>query len=397
MNKRPGPTIFSSRLRPHLDTAPLADLLATMRAAGRDILDLTEANPTRSGFCYDEAAILGAVSRPALLEYEPDPRGNLAARRAVCEYYRQHGRQVAPESVFLVASTSEAYGYVGKLLGDPGDEILVPQPSYPLFESLFALEALRPVPYLLRHQAGSGWEIDLEYLRNQVSTRTKAIVVVNPNNPTGSFLKAGELAGLNELCALFGLALIVDEVFLDYGRIPAVNHWGSVAGNQAVLTFVLSGLSKIACLPQMKLGWLQVSGPSPLYDQALDRLEHIADTYLSVGGAVQQAAATLLGLGPALQRQVLERLEESQAYLAVALAKRPDVCLLPREAGWYAVLQGRDESDDEERACRLLEKAAVYVHPGYFYDFPRAGFCVISLLTPPSVFREGVDRLLPLW
>lgn len=399
--------MFSRRIRYGPKANRLVRLLEAKRAAGAPLLDLTESNPTRAGFRYEQAQILQALADPAALTYTPHPRGSPAARRAVAEYYREHGRRVAEDSLFLASGTSEAYAWLFKLLADPGDEILVPKPGYPLLEVLTALESARLVHYPLRYGQPEGWRIDRDRLRDTVSTRTVAIVAVSPNNPTGSYLKGEELAFLDELCQRFGLALIVDEVFADYGGDPAAaagpagapdpaaDRVTTAAGRQGgALTFVLNGFSKILGLPQLKLSWIQVGGPEPLRREAERRLEFIADAYLSVAATVQQAAPLLLRRRGPFQAQVLRRLETNSRLLRERVEGSPAGRVLRREGGWYAVLELAGGNADEEAALRLLEADDVLVHPGYFYDFPTEGHLVLSLLTPEEVFREGTARML---
>jgi aspartate/methionine/tyrosine aminotransferase len=362
------------------------------RARGERVLDLTETNPTRVGFRYETDAILAAWARPEALLYEPSPRGLPAARAAVAAYYRDHGREVDPDTVFLTASTSEAYAFVFKLLADPGDEILVPQPSYPLFEHLTALEGLVPVPYRLAFTSTGGWSLDRASVRAAMGPRTRAIVAVSPNNPTGSYLAPDELAFLSETCAAHGAGLIVDEVFLDYPRKGGVHSPASSAGNQEALTFTLSGLSKVVALPQVKLGWIVVSGPEVLAAEACERLDLVTDTYLSVGTAVQHAAPELLARRAAIQDQVRERVETNARALEAACAGTP-LTVLPCDAGWYALVRlSRGESDDVF-AERLLREAGVLVHPGYFYDFDEEDLIVLSLIGESPAFAEGVGAL----
>ncbi len=279
---------FSSRIPWSGTPNPLTAALAARREAGLPVLDLTETNPTRAGFAYDEGGILAALADPGGLRYDPDPRGLPAAREAVAAYYRGHRRTVDPARVVLTAGTSEAYGFLFKLLGDPGDEILVPAPSYPLFEYLVRLEGLRPVPYRLLHLPGHGWRMDREGLERAMTPRTRAVVAVSPNNPTGTLLHPEDRAAVAALCASRGAALVVDEVFLDYPAPGAAPE--SAVDETAVLTFVLSGFSKVLALPQVKLSWIVVAGPPREADEARARLEFVADTYLGVGTPVQRAA-----------------------------------------------------------------------------------------------------------
>jgi len=381
--------MFSSRLTWNLAPNPLARLLEEKRGAGATILDLTESNPTAAGFTYPSEQILAALADPRALRYEPAPAGIAAARAAVSEYYS--GR-VAPDQVLLTASTSEAYGFVFKLLADPGDEVLVPRPSYPLFEFLAALESVRVLQYPLAYHGD--WAIDLDALAHSITPRTRAIVLVNPNNPTGSFVKQAELARLVALCRDHRLALISDEVFSDYGFEPDRQRVQSLTSVGEVLTFCLSGLSKVAGLPQMKLGWIVTSGPSAVRREAFERLELIADTYLSAGTPVQWAASSLLGSRGQVQSQILARVRENRTFLAGQVGPDSPWRILNAEGGWYATLEAPRIHTEEEWVLTLLSADQVLVQPGYFFDFEREAFLVSSLLTPAETFREGVRRIL---
>lgn len=394
--------MFSNRIRWGAAANRLMRALEAKRAAGAELLDLTESNPTRAGFRYEEGPILEALARPEALRYEPDPRGLPTARRAVAGYYRERGRPVEEGSLVLASGTSEAYAWLFKLLADPGDEVLVPKPGYPLLEVLTALESVRLARYPLRYGETRGWSVDRERLRDSISTRTRAVVAVSPNNPTGNFLKEDELAAIGSLCRQFGLALIVDEVFGDYGadpdegreEVPAARRVESAVNQRETLTFVLNGFSKILGLPQVKLAWIQVSGPEGPAREAGERLEFIADAYLSVSTPVQQAAPALLRGRGAIQAQIRRRLAENAGFLQRRSAGVPLCRVLKREGGWYAVLALAERAPGEDLALGLLERDGVLVHPGYFYDFPSEGFLVVSLLTPADVFREGVERVL---
>jgi alanine-synthesizing transaminase len=385
--------MFSNRVHKNQATNRLSQALEARRAARAPLLDLTESNPTRSGFAYNGEEILRALAKPGALLYEPHPQGLLVARQAVADYYRERGLSVDADSLLLASGTSEAYACLFKLLANPGDEILVPVPGYPLLEVLAELESVRQVPYRLQYEEPRGWRIDGELLRTTISTRTVAIVVVSPNNPTGSFLKRDELAGIDALCREFGLALIVDEVFADYGRGPDENRAQCAGGCRASLSFVLNGFSKIVGLPQLKLAWIQVSGPQALCREARERIEFISDAYLTVATPVQLAASDILGQRAMIQRQILARLEENGRTLERGIASAPSCRLLQREGGWYAVLRLPEETVDEDVALQLLEEDGVLVHPGYFYDFPAGSFLVVSLLTPVEVFGEGAEKL----
>lgn len=386
--------MFSSRLNWSFAVNRLSKVLEAKLASGMKVLNLTESNPTHAGFDYPEKEILAALSKPSLLRYEPDPRGLPAARQAVADYYRSRGEDVNLESIHLTASTSEGYAYLFKLLADPGDEVLVPQPSYPLFDFLAALESVHVARYPLKYDDEFGWQINLEALGNIITTKTKAIILVNPNNPTGSFIKKSELEKLNELCAEHDLALIVDEVFSDYAYGGDVQRVRSLVGNPHALTFVLSGLSKICALPQMKLGWIHVGGPVGLVAETRERLDFIADTYLSVSTPVQHAAAELLSLRQEMQRQIIERVLRNDKYLRTRSAELPFCRVLKQEGGWYAILEITGEFSEEDFCLTLLEDDNVFLHPGYFFDFPKQGFLVLSLLTPQAIFEEGVNRVV---
>ncbi len=381
--------MFSSRLNWSAPPNPLAKLLDRKRAAGQALLDLTESNPTRVGIVYPQDRILKALADSRSLRYEPDPAGLTAARAAVAEYYA--GR-VAPEQLLLTASTSEAYAFVFKLLADPGDQVLVPRPSYPLFDYLAALESVQPVEYPLVYDGA--WRIDFEALRERITARTRAVVVVNPNNPTGSFIKKTELEDLAALCRDHRLAIVSDEVFADYGFRADERRVRSLVGVQDVATFVLSGLSKLAGLPQVKLGWIAVCGPAAVRSQALSRLELIADTYLSVGTPVQWAACDLLALRSEIQGQILDRIGRNREFLESQIGTGSPWRALPTEGGWYAILEAPRIHTEEEWVLSLLGDHNVLVQPGYFFDFEKEAYLVASLLTPEETFREGVRRIL---
>jgi alanine-synthesizing transaminase len=359
--------------------------------AGREILDLTISNPTRAGFSYDEPAILGSLRDPRSLDYDPQPKGLLRTRETVARYYKERsGDEIDPENLFLITSTSEGYSYVFRLLCNPGDEVLVPKPSYPLFEFLADLQDVKLAPFQLIYD--HGWQVEWLSLRNAISDRIRAIVLVHPNNPTGSYVSINELRQLNALCSQQGLAMIVDEVFLDYAHDGKTRP--SFAINDNVLTFTLSGLSKISALPQMKLAWIAVSGPPGEARAATERLEVIADTYLSLNAPVQLAARTLLEQHRQIQPQILSRVRANLAELDRQLANHKSCARLQVEAGWYVILRVPMTGSDEDLAIELLRDFSVLVHPGHFYDFPNDGHLVLSLITPQAQFSEGVARIL---
>jgi len=379
--------VFASRF--HWDLRPnrLTELIRAKRLAGAQVLDLTESNPTVAGIDYPVEEILKSLTDARSLRYDPTPAGLATAREAVAtDYYRG---AVDPSRILLTASTSEAYAYLIKLLMGPGGELLAPRPSYPLFEYLAALESVGIVQYPLLYD--SGWSIDVEALAEAVTDRTRAVVLVNPNNPTGSFVKNQELGAVIELCRQHDLAIISDEVFSDYAFAPDPQRVNSLTGVDQVLTFCLSGLSKVAGLPQMKLGWIVTGGPADLRAQAMERLELIADTYLSVSTPIQHAAPALLGVRRGVQDQILRRTRQNLKTL-IACTTNSAVRTLPVEGGWYATVQTPSIRTAEEWTLELLERCNVLVQPGYFYDFDQEALLVCSLLTAPEVFEEGVRR-----
>jgi alanine-synthesizing transaminase len=382
---------FSSRL--HWDLRPnrLAQTLDAKRQAGAKILDLTESNPTRAGLAYPSSEILGAFADARSLVYEPKPAGLQAAREAVAGYYAARGQAVEPRRILLTSSTSESYAWLFKLLADPGDEVLVPRPSYPLFEFLAQMESVRVTHYPLIYH--DGWSIDTEALATAVTGRTRAIVLVNPNNPTGSFVKRCDLDLLIPLCAEQGIALISDEVFADYAFGPDAERVPSLAHVDEALAFCLSGLSKIAGLPQMKLGWIVIGGPAAQRAEATERLELIADTYLSVGTPVQHALPKLLAAGENVRRQIVDRVSENLQYLNTAIGDHSPAQILRAEGGWYATLRVPRTKTEEEWCLDLLEHQDVLVQPGFFYDFESEAYLVLSLLTEAEAFRTGVQRI----
>ena len=384
--------MFSERTNWRLAQNRFTQAVEEVRAAGRKILDLTASNPTRVGLEYDAATILKALGSPRTLDYDPQAKGLCEAREAVAEYYRaEHGvGALDAERIVLTTSTSEGYSFVFRLLCNAGDELLVPKPSYPLFEFLADLQDVKLVPYPLIYD--HGWQMDFPSLEKAVTKRTRGVVLVHPNNPTGSYVHADEMPLLNAFCREHKLALIVDEVFLDYRLDDAPR--ASFAGNQEVLTFTLSGLSKISALPQMKVAWVATSGPPEDVAAAMGRLEVIADTYLSMNAPVQWAVPALLKQRGNIQKQLLARVRKNLAELDRQLAEHPGCQRLSMEGGWYAVLRVPVTRSDEELAIALVREKAVVVHPGHFYDFPRDGYLVLSLITRESEFGEGIAGLM---
>jgi alanine-synthesizing transaminase len=383
--------MFSQRTNWRLSPNALTRAIAEARASGQKILDLTVSNPTEAGVRPDAETVLVALANPEAMHYDPQPRGLPGALQAVCRYYRESNEvDLDPDRLILTTSTSEAYSYVFRLLCNPGDEILVPKPSYPLFEFLADLADVKLVPYPLLYD--HGWQIDLDTLYKAATVRSRAVILVHPNNPTGSYVSAAETAALNAFCRDRGLALIVDEVFLDYSHDGAPRR--SFVTNANALTFTLSGVSKISALPQMKLAWVATSGPEEMVAEAGARLEVIADTFLSMNAPVQLAAPVLLDQRKKIQPILRDRLRVNLAELDRQLVGRPSYTRLMVEGGWYVVLRVPVLGTDEDLAINLLRKMAISVHPGHFYDFPNEGHLVLSLITEPEVFREGVARLL---
>ena len=377
---------FSQRTGWNTEESELARAHRLRVGAGLPIADLTASNPTRCGFEYP-ADLLAALANPRALDYDPQPRGSLRAREAICAYYAGHGARIKPEQIILTTSTSEAYSFLFRLLCDPGNEIVVPQPGYPLFDFLAVLDDVRikSAPFVYDH----GWQIDAEGIRRAITPETRAIVLVHPNNPTGHFTKWWEAQELEQLCRENDLALIVDEVFLDFGLQGRERSFA--AGLEGVPVFVVSGLSKIAGLPQMKAAWIVVTGPDCA--PALERLEVIADTFLSMNAPVQCALPVWLEGRQVIQEQIQERVESNLTELDRQLAALPEVQRLEREGGWYAVLRIPAIQPDEQTVLELLERG-VWVHPGYFFGFAESGWLVVSLLGPTPEFSTGVTGLI---
>ena len=388
--------MFSRRTGWKLTPNRFSEAQREVRESGKELVDLTISNPTRAGLSYDAKIILDSLSRPEAMDYDPQPKGLASAREEVVSYYREQsdGYEINPESLVLTTSTSEGYSYVFRLLCNPGDEILVPKPSYPLFAFLADLEDVNLVSYPLLYD--HGWQIDFHSLHEAVNTRTRAVLVVHPNNPTGSYASARERGLLNAFCREHSVALIVDEVFLDYPHDGARRTSFATSVNHGALTFTLSGLSKISGLPQMKLAWVATSGPENMVSEALARLEVIADTYLSMNAPIQLAAGVLLEQRKKIQPLLLDRVRANLAELDRQLARQKTCQRLEVEGGWYAVLRAPVIQSDEELAIDILRKTSVLIHPGHFYDFPSDGYLIVSLLTPPADFRNGIERTLRL-
>ena len=384
--------MFSSRLPASIVTNAVSAAVGRVKQTGSVLFDLTETNPTAVGFRYPPD-LLPLLADPAGLSYRPNPRGLDEARQEISAFYRRQAADVAPEHLILTASTSEAYAFLFKLLCNPGDHVHVPQPSYPLFDLLAGLEGVAAVPYRLH--AFDAWTVDRDGLLRSRGPRSRVILVVSPNNPTGSMIRAADREWLVEIARERGLAIVADEVFADY-RLSTLADATSLVGEDRVLTFTLGGLSKSAALPQLKLAWIAVNGPSARVDEAIERLDLIADTYLSVSTPVQLAAGKLLEVGQDLQRQVLARVRQNLECLRAVVARQPVLTLLEPEGGWSAVVRIPATRSEEQVVLSLVERAGVLVHPGYFFDFAEEAFLVLSLLPDPDVFREGSSRLAAL-
>jgi aspartate/methionine/tyrosine aminotransferase len=384
--------VFSHRTPADLAPNELTHALAAARAEHRSLIDLTLSNPTHAGFSYP-ADLLGPLADPRGLTYTPLPFGLMNARRAVAAEYERRGLLVPPEYIVLTSSTSEAYALLFKLLADAGDEVLVPRPSYPLFEHLTGLELVVARPYDL--EVDARWRIDFTSIERSVTPRTRAVLVVSPNNPTGSYVTAGDYARLGDFCAPRDVAIIADEVFVDYELTPgASREAGALARQPGVLGFSLGGLSKSIGLPQVKLAWIAVSGNEGVVRRALDRLELICDTYLSVSTPVQAAAAELLARGLRVREEIRCRIANNYRELQTRVGGAPSCRVLPSDGGWYGVLQVPSLEPEESLVLSLLRDDGVLAHPGYFFDFPRESFLIVSLLTPEDPFANGIDRLL---
>lgn len=377
------------RVPPHREVNAITRAVEQLRAAGVPYIDLSESNPTRVGLPYP-SGILDALADPRALVYEPHPLGLRSAREAVAGEFERRGTAVDPEHLLLSASTSEAYSWLFKLLCDPGDAVLVPQPSYPLFEYLGALEGVRTVPYPLAYHGR--WEIDLHGMENAPES-TRAVLAVSPNNPTGSFLSARDIDALTTICRDRRWALIIDEVFADY-PIDVDRPITDIAARAGVLAFTLGGASKSIGLPQVKLGWTLVGGPAPQREAALRTLEVIADTFLSVSTPVQAAAARLLRDGTAVRAAIHQRVRTNLSTAKRLMPQFPAGNLLPVEGGWSLLVRVPAARSEEQIVLDLLERERILVHPGFFFDMPHEAFVVVSLLPDCDAFAGAFARML---
>lgn len=381
---------YSQRLSWSFSANSLTQLLAGKRAAGTPLFDLTVSNPTQCLPDYPHEEIQQAFGQIQDFSYHPDPFGSELARSAIADYYRGHAISIAPHQLLLTASTSEAYTHLFKLLCDPGDEILTPLPSYPLFDYLAALESVRTVPYHLRYDGA--WHLDFSSLRLGINNRTKAIIVVNPNNPTGTFCTSAEQSELLQLAKQFRLPIISDEVFADYRITPGMQLAKPFADNDDVLSFSLNGLSKAAGMPQMKLAWIALGGPAEARRTARERLEIIADTYLSVGTPVQYGLPRLLAIGDSIRQRLLQTIKRNLAVVDESV-KNTAIQRLRLDGGWSVILQLPRIMTEEHWVRELLLEQDVLVQPGYFFDMESEAYIVLSLITPEDRLIAGVERI----
>lgn len=396
MNSEFSPSIsqamFSKRTTWDFRPSRLFELIQQKRDRGEHIIDLTESNPTRCGFSYNSRGILEALSNEDSLRYVPHPKGLLSARKAVAEFYHRQGVDVEPDYIILTASTSEAYSHLFRLLCNEREAVLLPKPGYPLFDELCQINDVSHRVYQLAYDGE--WHIDLSAVEASLSADVRAMVLVHPNNPTGSFVKVKEREVLCRLARAHGAGLIVDEVFEPFGFGADGSQAPSFAGNQTALTFTLNGLSKLLGLPQMKLAWIVVSGPSAERREALQRLEIIGDLYLSVGTPVQEALPALLRDSPSMTQQIRNRVRENYVLAKKEIPANSTMSVLHCEGGWNAVLRLPSTRSDEDWALELLRNQNVLIHPGHLFHFEQRSCIVLSLLPPAEVFQEGFRRIV---
>jgi len=357
----------------------------------KGILDLTESNPSRCKFQSLDRSLVKSLGKKENLEYRPEPKGLESSREAIQKYYQERRIKISSNQLFLTSSTSEAYSFLFRLLANAGDHVLFPTPSYPLFQFLVDINDLEMGTYSLK--ADDQWQIDFEDLEASITAKTKIIVLVNPNNPTGSYMKADELEKLNEICLQNRLCLLSDEVFWDYSFGPD-NQGVSLMQNVTVPSFVLGGISKTLGLPQMKLSWIAMDGPTEFISEASQRLEIISDTYLSVNTPTQNALADWMQKRPKIQDEIRQRLNDNRARLISEIKNDEVLSLCHGEGGWYSILKIPSTYSEEEWVLKFLREDQVYVHPGYFFDFENQAHIVVSLLTPSDTFQKGIQKIL---
>ncbi len=378
---------FASRTDWEQNSNELTQALESLKHRGISINDLTESNPTRCGFKYPDG-LLSALAQPESLIYTADSKGLNSARSSIVKYYADRHLKAGLEQIVLTSSTSEAYSFLLRLLVNPGERVLIPRPSYPLFQFLLELNDCAFDYYPLVYDGI--WRLDRVALEALIDADTRAIILVNPNNPTGSYINDEDMAFLNGLCHKNNMAIISDEVFYDYA-FKKENAYSCV-GNAGALTFVLSGLSKIMALPQMKCSWIVTSGPEDTVKEALNRLEIIADTYLSVNTPVQRALPVWLTAATSMQEQIMSRVGANWKVLQSQTAGTVE--LLSVAGGWYAILKAPNRMTEEEWVLKFLKEDHVLVHPGFFFDFKHDGYLILSLLPHTDEFRSGIEKIL---
>ncbi len=384
--------MFSTRTNWHRQPNRFTELLESRRREGSVIFDLTKSNPTHCGINYPEREILAALSHPGSLQYQPDPMGLLSSRDEIARYYRKKNLTVQTSNIFLTASTSEAYSFIFRLLCNPGDAVLAPVPSYPLFEYLAQVNDIQLQHYHLLYD--HGWYIDIDSMKNAITKSTKAIVLVNPHNPTGMYLKKDAWFQIGELARQHELALIVDEVFTEYSLGDTSHNFGSTAASNDVLTFTLNGISKMCGFPQLKLGWVIVSGESAAAREAINRLEILCDTFLSVNTPVQVGLPQLLKAGEHVRQKIIARIKSNYDHVRKLMNKQSHASCLTADGGWYCTLRMPRIKSDEQWSLELLEHRGVCIYPGYFFDFEEEGYLVASLLTEEQTFCDAINHIL---
>jgi alanine-synthesizing transaminase len=384
---------LSRRTSWHRQQNKLTVLYENLRSRGKQIVDLTVSNPTKCGFDY--SSILPPSLKNQSLIYNPDARGLFSARQSVAQYYREKNIIVDPENIFLTSGSSEAYSHIFKLLCNPGDTILVPQPSYPLFDYLAELNDVHLAYYNLNYDGE--WHVDLASIATAIAeshSPVRAIILVHPHNPTGMFLKHDEYRSIKDITAVHDLALIVDEVFIDFPFSDDPRRWCSTTGETDVPIFTINGLSKSCGLPQMKLGWIVVGGSSEIVDEIVSRLEIICDTYLSVNIYAQEILPVLMQAGSSVRHQIIERTHDNYKFLVDTIGANNKCTVLYNEGGWYAIMRVPNTKSDELWSLELLENIGIYVQPGYFFDFPRGGYLILSLLLDQQIFKKSISGIV---
>lgn len=383
--------MFSDRIEYPFKTNELTKLIESI--GKKKLLNLSESNPTKTNLVYDND-ILSCFLKKENLKYEPDPKGIKNARNIVVDYYKEKDLSLSPEEIILTSGTSEAYSFIFKILCNPFDNILIPQPGYPLFEYLASLEMVKTKPYKLEYTHNIGWKIDFDFLASQIDEKTKAIVLINPNNPTGSYISDEEKREIINIAKKHNLALISDEVFFDYNIDDKI--YNSFAGNKECLTFVLSGISKILALPQMKLSWIIISGEERIKQEAIERLELVSDTFLSVSIPIQNSLKEFFKYGEKLKSIIINRIKENYLILKEYFKDSP-VRVLDTSGGWSTILELPRIISEEEWVNRLISEENCLVYPGYFFDFEREAFCSLSLIIEKNLLIKGLEKIMRIF